>query len=526
MAMTLPAERPSEREIVGTVERVVFRNPDTGWTVLRLKSEASDTLTVVGSGLAVQEGDAVKALGSFEDDPSWGRRFRASIVHGAAPSTREGMIAFLSSGRIKGLGPVLAHRLVRLFGERLAEMIERRPDDLAKVEGVGPRLAERIAKTWQDLATERDALLFLNSHGLAGARAARIVKTFGQHTVAHLAANPWALAREVNGIGFPTADRFALALGRPHEDLDRVAAALRHVLEENAQSSGDTQAHLPYVQGKLQTLLGVDDELAAAGIERALGAGHVLCRHGDLLALPELDRAEQSVAERLAVLSRGRPSWRSIDAQAAVATAAETLRLDLAPSQADAVRLALSSRLMVVTGGPGTGKTTIVRAILSVVERAGGRVVLAAPTGRAARRLQESTGHEASTLHRLLEADPGHGFRRDGERPLEGDLFVVDEASMVDAELMAALAQALPDYAALMMVGDIDQLPSVGPGRVLGDLIQCGHLTVVRLVEIFRQARPVQDRRQRAPDRAWPAPRDQPRRRVGRLLCDPGERSR
>ena len=338
------------------------------------------------------------------------------------------------------------------------------------------------------MAGERDALLFLNSHGLGGARAARILKAFGHQTVAHLAADPWALAREVNGIGFLTADRFALALGRPHEDLDRIAAALRHVLEEIAQSSGDTQAHLPLVVSKLAELLGVERDLAESGVQRALDAGHVVRPDDDVLALAELDHAERAIARRLAVLSRGAPSWRSVDPETAVATVADALQLDLAPSQAAAVRAALTSRLMVVTGGPGTGKTTIVRAILTLVERAGGRVVLAAPTGRAARRMQESTGHEASTLHRLLEADPGHGFRRNAERTLEGDLFVIDEASMVDCELMAALVAALPDHAALLMVGDIDQLPSVGPGRVLGDLIQSGRPTVVRLVEIFRQA--------------------------------------
>lgn len=483
-----PAEIPAQRELVGTVERVVFRNADTGWTVLRLKSEAGDPLTLVGTGLEVQEGDAVKALGAFEDDPSWGRRFRASVVHAAAPSTREGLIAFLGSGRIKGLGPVLAHRLVRVFGDRLPEMIENRPDDLAAVEGVGPKLAQRIAETWRALSGERDALLFLNSHGLGGAKAARILKAFGSRTVAHLASDPWSLAREVNGIGFATADRFALALGRPQEDPDRIAAALRHVLEEIAQSHGDTQARLPFLRGRLADLLGIDDQLAQAGIDRALDAGHVVRHDGDLLGLQELDHAERVIAERLAMLAHGHPSWRTDDAENAVAGAARYLKLDLAPSQVQAVRQALVSRLMVVTGGPGTGKTTIIRAILAAVERAGGRVVLAAPTGRAARRMHESTGHDASTLHRLLEAEPGHGFRRDAERPLEGDLFVVDEASMVDTELMAALVEALPDHAALLMVGDIDQLPSVGAGRVLGDLIASGHLTVVRLVEIFRQA--------------------------------------
>jgi exodeoxyribonuclease V alpha subunit len=488
MNAPLPADPAAQRELVGMVERVVFRNGDTGWTVLRLKTEQGDPVTLVGTGLEVQEGDAVKALGAFEDDPSWCRRFRASVVHAAAPTTREGLVTFLGSGRIKGLGPVLAHRLVRVFGERLPEMIEHRPDELAAVEGVGPKLAERIAETWRSMAGERDALLFLNSHGLGGAKAARILKAFGPRTVAHLAADPWALAREVSGIGFATADRFALALGRPQQDPDRVAAALRHVLEEIAQSHGDTQAPLGLLRGRLADLLDIDEAMADEGIARALAAGHVVQRDGELLAMAELDHAEGAIARRLAMLAAGRPAWRTGEAEAAVESAAKYLRLDLAPSQAEAVRTALVSRLMVVTGGPGTGKTTIVRAILAAVERAGGQVVLAAPTGRAARRMQESTGHEASTLHRLLEAEPGHGFRRDADRPLDGDLFVVDEASMVDTELMAALVEALPDHAALLMVGDIDQLPSVGPGRVLGDLIDSGLVTVVRLVEIFRQA--------------------------------------
>ncbi|HEX2527295.1 MAG TPA: ATP-dependent RecD-like DNA helicase [Geminicoccus sp.] len=478
----------AQRELLGTVDRIVFHNAETGWTVLRLTTDGGDTVILVGTGLALQEGDAIKALGAFEDDPSWGRRFRAAVVHAAAPSTREGMITFLGSGRIKGLGPVLAHRLVRVFGDRLADVIEQRPQELAAVEGVGSMLAERIAETWRSLAGERDAILFLNSHGLGGAKAARILKAYGPRTVSQLAANPWSLARDVNGIGFMTADRFALAMGRPHEDPDRVAAALRHVLEEIAQGQGDTQARRAFLRGRLIALLDVSEDLADQGIARALEAGHVVRHGGDVLALEELHRAEQAIAERLAALAHGIPSWRTGDAEAVVASAAKHLQLDLAGSQAVAVQTALVSRLMVVTGGPGTGKTTIVRAILAAVERCGGRVVLAAPTGRAARRLSESTGHEASTIHRLLEAEPGHGFRRDADRPLEGDLFVIDEASMVDTELMAALVDALPDHAALLMVGDVDQLPSVGPGRILGDLIECGYITVVRLVEIFRQA--------------------------------------
>ena len=489
--MTQQVGVPAMIDVTGTVERVVFRNAETGWTVLLLRRESGDPLTVVGSGMDVQENDAITASGAFEDDPAWGRRFRAQLFHPVAPSTPEGMETFLGSGRIKGLGPVLARRLVRIFGERLPKVIEDQPDELAKVDGVGKRLAARIAETWQAMAGEREALLFLNSHGLNGMKAAKILGAYGGRTVARLSADPWGVARDVDGIGFQTADRFALTIGRPADDPERITAGVRFVLEQIAQGQGDTLVQRSFLRWRLAEMLGVGEELAELGIDRALRSGAVALRPGEpepLVALDELDRAEATIAHRLAEIARGRPSWQVGKVDTALAAASEGLELTLAASQVDAVVKALVHRLLVVTGGPGTGKTTIVRTIVRAVEHAGGQVRLAAPTGRAARRLFESTGHEATTLHRLLEADPGHGFRRDADRPLEGDLFIVDEASMIDVQLMAALVQALPEPASLLLVGDVDQLPSVGPGRVLGDLIDSDVVPVVRLDEIFRQA--------------------------------------
>ena len=369
-------------------------------------------------------------------------------------------------------------------------MIEREPLRLRDVEGVGPRLAARLQEAWAGQRRARDTLMFLAEQGFSPARANRIVEAYGLDAIQTIRKDPYALARDIRGIGFATADQVALKLGIAPDSAQRVGAAMAEVLRE-AADAGDTALPLADARVRLGELLAASEEAVDAAIERERQAGRLVQHElaGEpLVMLAELDRAERVIANLLAGLCEGPPPWQPPDAEAALARSEAALGVALAPTQRAAIELAIRSRVLVVTGGPGTGKTTLVRGILAAVTEDDLRVALAAPTGRAARRLAESTGREARTLHRLLEADPERGFRRNRGRPLEAELVIVDEASMIDTQLMAALLEALPPAAALLLVGDVDQLPSIGPGQVLADVIGSGAVPVIRLTEIFRQA--------------------------------------
>jgi exodeoxyribonuclease V alpha subunit len=487
----LTAEPPAADTVSGSIERVVFHNPETGFTVLRVKAGAGGELvTVVGEIAPASPGEVVRAEGEWQDSPSFGRQFRARTLDLMPPSTLDGIEAYLASGMIKGVGRSLARKLVRAFGEQVFEVIERTPERLHRIPGIGEGLARRIASAWEEQRAVRDIMLFLHSNGLSPARAGRVFETYGQSAIATVSRNPYRLAHDIRGIGFASADQLARRLGIPSNSPFRIKAGLDHVLGE-AQGQGHCALPREELAARASHLLQVEpaaiepvlaDEVAAGALLEDQIEG-VVC-----VFLPLLLRAERDIAEAFARLAAGRPPWQIADPEGAAARAEERLGLALAPSQHDALRLALASRVLVITGGPGTGKTTLVRAILAALEQARVDVLLAAPTGRAARRLGESTGAEARTLHRLLEADPGRGFRRGAERPLACDLLVVDEVSMVDVPLMQALLAALPEEAGLLLIGDVDQLPSIGPGQVLADLIDSDRVPVVRLIEVFRQA--------------------------------------
>jgi len=493
-------DRPSDRAgadgrgtdpLVGVVERVLFERPETGYRVLLVApAGGSRSVVMVGALPEAGPGELIRAEGAWYDDPSWGRQFRATRATLEAPATEAGLVAYLASGRIKGVGEELAKRLVAQFGVRLGEVIEREPLRLRDVEGVGPRLAGRLQEAWQGQRRARDTLLFLAEHGFSSARANRIVEAYGIEAIQTIRKDPYALARDIRGIGFATADQVALRLGVAPDSVQRIGAALAEVLRQ-AADSGDTVLPREEAEAELARLLAAAPEQVTVAVERECAAGRVALHRtesGPLVILAEFDRAERLIAERVCAFDRGPPSWPVPPADAALALSEAALGVALAPTQREAIALAVRSRLLVVTGGPGTGKTTLVRGILAALAAGEPCVVLAAPTGRAARRLGESTGREARTLHRLLEADPERGFRRNHGRPLEADLVVVDEASMIDTQLMAALLDALPLDTSLLLVGDVDQLPSIGPGQVLADLIGSGVVPVVRLTEIFRQA--------------------------------------
>jgi exodeoxyribonuclease V alpha subunit len=392
---------------------------------------------------------------------------------------------------IRGIGPAYARKLVRAFGEQVFDTIETEPGRLQEVDGIGPVRANRITGAWAEQKVVREIMMFLHSNGVGTARAVRIYRTYGSDAVQVMTENPYRLTRDVRGIGFKTADAIAMRLGVEKTAMIRLRAGVSFALAE-AMDEGHCGLPTNELIRLAESLLEAPADLISTALDLERSEGVVVAdRVGetDCTFLAGLYRAEQTIAERLLRIAGGKLPWPSIDADKAVAWVEERGGLTLADSQRDAIRLALSSKALVITGGPGVGKTTIVKSILRILGVKAVRMLLCAPTGRAAKRMTEATGFEAKTIHRLLEVDPkAGGFKRNEGNALDCDLLVVDEASMVDVPLMQALLRAVPDQAALLIVGDIDQLPSVGPGQVLADIIGSGAIPVVRLTEVFRQA--------------------------------------
>ncbi len=471
---------------------MTYHNPDNGFCVLCVKARGQrDLVAVVGHAATINAGEFVSATGWWTTDRDHGLQFKAASITTTQPTTLEGIEKYLGSGMIRGIGPVYAHALVTGFGEGVFDLIEQEPHRLREVTGIGKKRAARIVAGWADQKAIREIMLFLHAHGVGTSRAVRIYKTYGQDAIALISENPYRLARDIRGIGFRTADQVAAKLGIEKEAMIRVRAGLSFGL---AEATGQGHCGLPVAELTRSTsdLIEVGAGLIGDALRLELGDGELVADIVDgeaCVFLAGLYRSEQAIAERLRLLSRGRPPWPVIDASRALPWVEARTGLALAPSQQEALRLAVDAKVLVITGGPGVGKTTLVRSVLQVLGAKGVRVALCAPTGRAAKRLAESTGLEARTIHRLLEADPGTGgFKRGEAHPLDCDLLVVDEASMVDVPLMRALLMALPDASALLLVGDVDQLPSVGPGQVLADVIASAAVPVVRLTEVFRQA--------------------------------------
>ena len=484
---------PSSLEVLaGAVERVTFHGEDSGFCVLRVKARGHrELVTVVGHAAAVAAGEWITASGEWVNDRTYGPQFRSRFLKATAPTSAEGIEKYLGSGMIRGIGPVFAKKLVRAFGERVFDVIESDPERLREVEGIGPVRAGRITAAWAEQKAVREIMMFLHGHGVGTARAVRIFRTYGADAVQVMSENPYRLARDIRGIGFRTADAIAMRLGIGKSAMIRLRAGVAYALTE-AMDDGHCGLPAEELRPAAAELLEAPEDLVRTAIDEELAAGNVVAdRVGDTpcVFLAGLHRAEQGITERLHRIAAGSLPWPRIDADKALPWIERRTGLELAPSQSAAVRLALSSKVLVITGGPGVGKTTIVNAILRILAAKGATLALCAPTGRAARRMTETSGFEARTIHRLLEVDPmSGGFRRDADNPVDCDLLVVDEASMVDVLLMHALLKAVPDHAALLIVGDIDQLPSVGPGQVLADIIGSGAVPVVRLTEVFRQA--------------------------------------
>ena len=474
------------------MERVTFHSEESGFCVLRVKARGQrDLITVVGHAATIAAGEWVQMTGDWVNDRTHGPQFKAAFLKASPPTTREGIEKYLGSGMIRGIGPAYASRLVRAFGTEVFELIEQQPARLREVTGIGPMRAARIVAGWADQKVIREIMLFLHANGVGTSRAVRIYKTYGVDAVRLVSENPYRLARDIRGIGFLTADRIAAHLGIEKTAMIRVRAGISYALAEATQ---DGHCGLP--RDELQTLteqlIAVPADLIDAGLALELEAGTLIADTvlgRDCVFLAALHRAEATIAVRLRALGQAPLPWAAIDADRAIAWVEGKTGLVLAASQQAAVRLALASKLLVITGGPGVGKTTLLNSILKMLRAKDVEVALCAPTGRAAKRLTESTGLPGRTIHRLLESDPASGgFKRCEERPLACDLLVVDEASMVDVPLLRALLAALPDRAAMLIVGDVDQLPSVGPGQVLADIIASNSVPVVRLTEVFRQA--------------------------------------
>ncbi len=488
----LYAAQPPSEHLSGSIERVTFHSEQSGFCVLRVKVRGQrDLVTVIGSAPSATPGEYLECQGRWVNDRQHGLQFKADSLRCVLPSTLEGIERYLGSGMVKGIGPHFARTLVRAFGERVFDVIEDNPDELLSLPGIGPKRKERVTRAWAEQKVIREIMVFLQSHGVGTARAVRIYKTYGEAAIARVTENPYRLALDIHGIGFKTADAIAQRLGIPPDSLIRAQAGVRHVLQEIA-SQGHCAAYREVLTEKAAALL----EIPAPIIEQAVVAELALenlveepIEDRPALFLTPLQRAERGIAASLSRLRLSAPVWGAIDTERAIPWVETQTGVRLSASQRVAVAAAVNGKVTVVTGGPGVGKTTVVNGILRILAARGVEMRLCAPTGRAAKRLSESTGREARTIHRLLEFDPQtQGFKRDQYSPLDTHLVVVDECSMVDVVLMNQLLRAIPNHSAMLLVGDVDQLPSVGPGSVLADLIASGVVPTVRLTEIFRQA--------------------------------------
>lgn len=483
-----PPKEDAGEALEGVVERVVFEGADSGWRVLSMDVPgAGGPVTVVGTLSGIAAGEPVKVTGRWVDHPRFGRQFEAKGFVPVEPTSVKGIERYLGSGLVDGIGPGLAERLVKRFGTETLDVIETRPERLTEVEGIGRVRAGKIQKAWQDARHLKEVMVFLQSYEIGTGTALRIYRRYGARTVQVVKSNPYQLALDVAGIGFRSADKIARALGLDPAAPERIEAGLLFALGQ-ASEEGHVLLPKPALFERGAELLGCPPEVAQAALPRLALKGHVIVDDEDVY-LSSLHGRERAVAEGLAKLLKTRLPARPGDPSALVAQYERQAGLTLAPEQRAAIEAAWRAKVLVITGGPGTGKTTIVNGILRLLEPRGVKIALCAPTGRAAKRMSETTGLESKTLHRLLEYAPqDDAFVRNPDNPLEADLVVVDEVSMVDVNLMAHLVEALAPTTQLVLVGDVDQLPSVGPGAVLDDVIASGRVEVCRLTRIFRQA--------------------------------------
>lgn len=477
-----------QEEICGYVESVVFAGSESGFTVARLQEPKKRELTtIVGYLSSIQPGETLRCKGVWKQHPQYGQQFDVQSFDLQAPSDLVGIQKYLESGMIKGIGPVYAEKIVKKFGLETLQILENSPKKLLQIPGLGSKKVEVIHECWQKHRAIRDVMIFLRGHNVSPAFAQKIFKSYGDKSIEKVRENPYNLAKEIHGIGFKSADLIAKNLGIPQDSPHRIDAGIEHVLWELSN-----EGHVCFPEVELlpaaATILEVGEPLIASRLEALVASGNLIKENGFIWVKP-LYLSEVGTAREIGRLSHATSPLRAIDMPKALHWVEAKMQLQLAPEQQTAVSLGLQEKLLIITGGPGTGKSTITKAILAITQKLTSRILLAAPTGRAAKRLAEITGCRAQTIHSMLEMDfKTGGFKRGKDNPLECDLLIVDEASMIDTFLIHHLVKALPSSSRVIFVGDIDQLPSVGPGNVLKDFIASGCIPVIQLKQIFRQA--------------------------------------
>ena len=488
-------------DLSGQIERITYNNEENGFTIARVKvCGQRDLVTIIGNLMAPTPGEILKMRGEWANHPKFGEQFKVVHYETKVPATVYGIQKYLGSGLIKGLGPVMAKRIVKKFGKKTLDVIENEILQLSHVEGIGKKRIAMIQNAWDEQKEIREVMIFLQAHGVSSGYATKIFKEYGNRSIAVVKDNPFRLATDIFGIGFVTADSIAEKLGFPKNSDQRIEAGILYVLH---QLSDDGHVYYPYEELiiKSRKILDVERDavVKAFGIlaadkkivfEDLNNSIEEFKENNKAVYLAKFHLCETSISDRLKALALSPKSIRTVDTDRAIDWVQKQLSIILAKNQVSAVRSCLKEKVIVITGGPGTGKTTIINAILKIFSMLKVRTLLAAPTGRAAKRMSETTGFEARTIHRLLEFSFAKGgFQKNEERPLACDLLVVDEASMIDTILMYHLLKAVPLSAILILVGDVNQLPSVGAGNILKDIIESNAVPVAWLNEIFRQAK-------------------------------------
>lgn len=472
----------------GVVERITYINEENGFSVIKIRSRGyPELVTVVGNMPMVNVGSVINLKGEWKVDSRFGKQFKAEDCFETVPATIAGIEKYLGSGLIKGIGPVYAKKIVKEFKEDTIRIIEEETDRLIEVDGIGVKRVEMIKKAWQEQKEIKNVMLFLQSYGVSTSYAVKIYKTYGNESIKLVQENPYRLADDIWGIGFKTADRIASKMGFAPDSFERCRAGIIYILNQLA-GEGHCYGTLEQLIEKGQENLEVKEEKIVEVISRMIQDKTIIQDEGNAYYLPPFYYSELGVAQKIKALIQKTTKFMAFPVDKVIEEIQRENNIRYDEVQKEGIKTAVASKFMVLTGGPGTGKTTTTLAIIKAFEKMYARVLLAAPTGRAAKRLSEATGMEAKTIHRLLEFKPPNGYQKNSENPLDCDCLIVDETSMVDIILMYNLLKAVPEDAVVILVGDIDQLPSVGPGNVLRDIIDSGIVSTVRLTRIFRQA--------------------------------------
>jgi exodeoxyribonuclease V alpha subunit len=475
-------------EIHGFIDHILFSEEENGFTVAKLKEpKKTEPTCIVGCMPSVQPGETIRCKGAWKHHPQHGRQFEVASFTLEAPSDLVGIQKYLESGMIKGIGPVYAERIVKKFGIDTLKIIDENPRSLLEVQGIGEKRVDKIQSCWKDQRSIRDVMVFLRGHDVSPSFAQKIYKAYGDKSIEKVQKDPFALAKEIHGIGFKIADKIAKGLGMPQESSSRVCGAIEHALWDLSNDG-----HVCYPKAELIVLVGemlqLPSPLIEENMKKLLENGQIM-EERDLIWVKPLYLAEVGIAREMARIVQSPCRIRAVDLQKAIDWVEKQLQIELAVEQKEGVARGVKDKLSIITGGPGTGKSTITKAILTITEKLTSKILLAAPTGKAAKRMSEITKKKAFTIHSLLEMDfTSGGFKRNRDNPIHCDLLIVDEASMIDTLLMNNLMKAIPSEARVILIGDIDQLPSVGAGNVLKDLIQSGKLVTTQLKQIFRQA--------------------------------------